>query len=81
MAAEGRPVDASACWRASVDPKTVPGPNNPLRDVATGRFAANPATTGTAVEASIRGNSRSSQALTHLYRLEDLDGNLLKWAS
>lgn len=27
----------------------------------------------------VHGNSRASTALTHLYRLEDAEGNLLKW--
>lgn len=29
--------------------------------------------------AAVHGNSRASTALTHLYRLEDAEGNLLKW--
>ena len=59
--------------------KTVPGPNGALRDVATGRFVSNPATQRAAATGAVHGNSRASQAVTYLYRLEDLDGNLLKW--
>lgn len=59
--------------------KTVPGPNNALRDVASGRFASNPAKAQAPVANSAHGNSRSSEAVTHLYRLEDANGNLLKW--
>jgi hypothetical protein len=29
--------------------------------------------------AAVHGNSRASTALAHLYRLEDAEGNLLKW--
>jgi hypothetical protein len=59
---------------------TVPGPNSALRDVSTGRFAANPAKAAQQVaSAGTHGNSRASTALTHLYRLENNDGQLLKW--
>ncbi len=73
------PPQADSVVATGVAAKTVAGPNGALRDVATGRFLANPATASRVTSGAVHGNSRASTALTHLYRLEDLDGNLLKW--
>ena len=62
-------------------PKPVAGPNGALRDPLTGRFVKNPEKKQSPAPAtgSAHGNSRASTAETHLYRLEDQKGNLLKW--
>ena len=64
---------------SAAEAATVPGPNGALRNVATGQFAPNPATVHAGTSASVHGNSRNSSALTYLYRLEDDEGELVKW--
>jgi RHS repeat-associated protein len=54
--------------------------NNARRDPKTGRFMKNPnKPQGSARSGSTHGNTRNSPRETTLYRLEDDEGNFLKW--
>lgn len=89
----GRPTNAMSLRRQSgavlhgsvsvsgfgVAAKAVPGPNGALRDVATGRFAANPATATAARSSSVHGNSLASTVPTTLYRRVTSGGDFQKW--
>lgn len=77
---------AAAAWGASnlisgfvVAAKAAPGVNGALRDAATGRFAANPATATAARSSSVHGNSLASSVPTTLYRRVTSGGDFQKW--
>jgi hypothetical protein len=62
----------------------VPGPNNALRDPATGRFVENPGSAATAARnappsATVNGNSRLSPREATVYARYDSDGKFLKF--
>ena len=59
--------------------QTVGGPNGALRDVATGRFAPNPARLAPSPSSGLHGNSLASTRPTTLYQLTDDAGAHLKW--
>ncbi|MEV0794771.1 DNRLRE domain-containing protein [Kribbella sp. NPDC050459] len=63
---------------ANADEVCTVGANGALRN-SLGRFAKNPNKPPAPAKSSVHGNSRASTALNYLYRLEDKNGNLLKW--